>query len=757
MDLAVVPRAFCRECRNFFDMLYRLRAVVAFVPVLVLGFANDQVVDIAHEYMRSDQHFLDRTDLAVITLFMTAAIPILFILFVLGERYSSESRYSLGRRLAIGAAIFLPFLPALYLWADLHSGPTTLVTNQFTAWNTSLTNILFCVGVSALLLALLPAFLIAPLARAWKALRLRWLYIGVTALVSIAYVALSLLPLFVSNEALFPLVRGAANRLGVFPFVGLFLLALFSIAALSTITFDTWRIPVFSLLALIVLVFSVLGLNTDSNARLLGANETEMKLPTIATAFREWLTKRKDYATYHNANPPKPYPVYLVAMAGGGAYAGFQSSYFLARLFETCPKLRHHTFALSAVSGGALGAALITTEAGMKPSRSEPEDVDDNLKCNVDPGIAEVAADSADIEKLFSLDNFSFLVWARLYPDMLRRLLWFKTPSMSSDTLFEEWFDANWTSIHANPEGLTLSDSVYRYWRPDGDAPAVFFNVTNTETGRAEVLSPLHYPRNLPSRKNVDMRIITAAGLSFRFPFFSSPGTLPRNSFIPAQGFDPVTNYDTLETTATYVDGGYYENSGLHVLDRVKAEIARAAADLNIDVRVISFTSAPNGEKLQSASEGEGSLLAPVNALLAARTQRGVDEWESFLRQHGKFDAYLSLYQSKWYHHLPLGWTLSQQSMTFIKRHYGVPSDCSYTERFWEMLLTNFDGARSHLAKRFPQEEYGQGMPGLRPRDLNVRDTNRLSKLDMLSERIYMGCQMDKILKDLANSQTVPP
>lgn len=756
MDLANVPRAFCRECRNFFDMLYRLRAVVVFAPVLVVGFANDQVVDIAHEYLRSDRQFLDRADLALITLFATAMLPLLFIPFVLAERYSGEGSYSLGRRLAIGATVFLPILPALYLWADIHSGPTTLVANQFTVWNTSITNILFCIGVSALLLALLPPFLVAPFARLWKALRLRWLYIAMIVLVLIAYVSLCLLPLFVSNEALFPMVLAVANRLGVFPFVGLFLLALFSIAALSTISFDTWRIPVFSLLMLLVLVFSALGLNVDSNARLLGANETEMTPPTIATAFHEWLTKRKDYATYHDANPPRPYPVYLVAMAGGGAYAGFQSSYFLARLFETCPKLRHHTFALSAVSGGSLGAALITTEAGIKPGGTAPTDAD-SLKCNADPDIAEVGPDSAEIEKLFSLDSFSFLIWARLYPDMLRRLLWFKTPSMSSDTLFEEWFDANWTSIHANPKALSLSDSVYRYWRPDGDAPAVFFNVTNTETGRAETLSPLQYPRNLPSRKNVDMRLITAAGLSFRFPFFSSPGSLPRNTFIPAQGFDPVTNFDTLETTATYVDGGYYENSGLHVLSRVKAEIEHAAAKLNIDVRVISFTSAPNEEKLRSSPEGEDSLLAPINALLAARTQRGVDEWESFLRQHGKFDAYLSLYQSNWYHHLPLGWTLARQSMTFIKRHYGVPTDCSYTEHFWEMLLGDFNGARSYLAKRFPQEDYGQGMPGLRPRDLDVRDSNRLSKLDMLSERIYMGCQMGKIFKDLANSGTEPP
>jgi hypothetical protein len=80
-----------------------------------------------------------------------------------------------------------------------------------------------------------------------------------------------------------------------------------------------------------------------------------------------------------------------------------------------------------------------------------------------------------------------------------------------------------------------------------------------------------------------------------------------------------------------------------------------------------------------------------------------------------------------------------------------VPSDCDYTERFWEMMLNDFDGARAFFARRFPPDDYGQGLPGLRPRDLNVKESNRLVKLDMLSQRIYMGCQVGKIFRDLAN------
>jgi hypothetical protein len=572
-----------------------------------------------------------------------------------------------------------------------------------------------------------------------------------------AYLSLCLLPVVVSGEHLFPFVEAVTGRLGVFPFIGLFLLALFSLAALSSMLFDAWRIPALTLIVLLAIALAATDVNSDSNARLLGSSETDMQPPRIATAFRQWLAARKDYAPPVAGTASRPYPVYLIAMAGGGAYAGFHSSYFLSRLFESCPALRHHTFAISGVSGGALGAALIAAEAGGKPGAAVPPAAGSTQRCSIDTDVGAEGGPSRNVERFFSLDHVSVLIWARFYPDMLRRLLWFQAPRLASDTLFEEWLTSAWSRIAADPQALSLSDSVYSYWRPDGDVPALFLNITNTATGRAEVVSPLHYPRNLPSRINADMRIITAAGLSFRFPILTSPGTLPRKTSIPAQGFDPVTDFDDLETPASYVDGGYYENSGLHVLNRVRSELEAAAAKLNIEVRLISFSASPNRQGSAQSDGEQGTLLAPINALLAARTQRGVDEWEAALRQHGKFDAHMTLYQDEWHHRLPLGWTLSHQSVTFIKRHFGVPLDCDYTERFWERLLDDFDGARAYLAQRFPPDDYGIGMPGIRPRDLDVKDTDRIVKLDMLSERIYMGCQVGKIFRDLASWQARPP
>jgi hypothetical protein len=736
-------RTFREVLSSFFETLHRLRANLLLAPLFALAFANDQAIDIAREYSRAGRHLGDRFDFLLLTLLVSAAVPLLFIPHRLDRHKSGAPRYDLGWRLATALAVLAAFLPSVYFWAELHSGPQELRATHFTSWSGSAIILMFA-GITSIVFAVLPPILFAKLGGLWRLLRMRVLWLGLSPLLVAAYVGLCVLPLLVSNEGLFPLVRSMTDRLGVFPFIGLFLLAIFSLAAYSTAVFDRWRIPVLSLLVLTAVCFSFLGLNSDFNARPLGATATEMEPIPIAGAFRKWLKSRKDYAQHRAAEPTRPYPVYLIAAAGGGAYAGFHSSYFLSRLFEICPKLRHHTFAVSGVSGGALGAALIATEARQKVDGAAPPEPDAALKCDVDPARAATGPASRRIEEFFSVDHFSFLAWARLYPDMLRRLFWFNVPKMASDTLFEEWFSANWSRISAGAYTLSLSDSVYAYWRPDSDAPALFFNVTNTQTGRAEAVSPLHYPRNLPWRKNMDMRLITAASLSFRFPLLNSPGTLPRREFSRPQDHDPVTTYDTLETTATYVDGGYYENSGLHLLNRVKAELERAGVDLNIEVRLISFNSV-NQESLRFSRPEEDTLLAPINALFATRMQRGVDEWQAVLLRHGEYEAHLSLYQGMFYHHLPLGWTLSQQSMTFIKRHLGLPSDCSDTERFFEMDRNDHDKARAFLEERFP--DYGN--PQIRPRDLEVKDMSRWV-LNMLSQRIYMGCQVGKIFRDLA-------
>ena len=54
----------------------------------------------------------------------------------------------------------------------------------------------------------------------------------------------------------------------------------------------------------------------------------------------------------------RPTPIYVVAAPGGGIYASYFVSTVLTHATEAVPKFRQHLFAVSAVSGGALGTTL---------------------------------------------------------------------------------------------------------------------------------------------------------------------------------------------------------------------------------------------------------------------------------------------------------------------------------------------------------------------------------------------------------------
>ncbi|HEY7646811.1 MAG TPA: hypothetical protein VH858_17350, partial [Hyphomicrobiales bacterium] len=76
--------------------------------------------------------------------------------------------------------------------------------------------------------------------------------------------------------------------------------------------------------------------------------------------FLKWLAARRDAEKYKARD--EAYPVYIVAAAGGGTYAAIRTAYMLAYLQKVCPSLAHHTFAISSVSGGGLGALAFVAQ-----------------------------------------------------------------------------------------------------------------------------------------------------------------------------------------------------------------------------------------------------------------------------------------------------------------------------------------------------------------------------------------------------------
>src|SRR5205823_52027 len=78
-----------------------------------------------------------------------------------------------------------------------------------------------------------------------------------------------------------------------------------------------------------------------------------LRYPVCAYA-RQWLAARRGEIM----SSKEPYPVYLVAAAGGGIRAAYWTAGLLAFRQDNEPTFAHHAFALSGVSGGSLGSVV---------------------------------------------------------------------------------------------------------------------------------------------------------------------------------------------------------------------------------------------------------------------------------------------------------------------------------------------------------------------------------------------------------------
>ncbi len=96
---------------------------------------------------------------------------------------------------------------------------------------------------------------------------------------------------------------------------------------------------------------------TETQHRLRGSLED-----VVASAFSAWLKARNTGQDH--------YPVFILAAQGGGIYAASSTAAFLASMQDHCPTFASHVFAISAVSGGSVGASLFNAALAEAPSGS---------------------------------------------------------------------------------------------------------------------------------------------------------------------------------------------------------------------------------------------------------------------------------------------------------------------------------------------------------------------------------------------------
>jgi hypothetical protein len=117
--------------------------------------------------------------------------------------------------------------------------------------------------------------------------------------------------------------------------------------------------------------------------------------------FAKWLVKRRQGA--------ERYPVFVVAAEGGGIYAASAIGFFLSQLQDRYPQFAKHVFAVSAVSGGAVGATLFHSLL----KSDQPSDGDT---------AASTQSMTSDVETILLADHLSPVV-ALVLPDLFGKFL----------------------------------------------------------------------------------------------------------------------------------------------------------------------------------------------------------------------------------------------------------------------------------------------------------------------------------------------
>lgn len=274
------------------------------------------------------------------------------------------------------------------------------------------------------------------------------------------------------------------------------------IAAVATIMFLSWlshriKFPILLLLTISGVVFAAQGLwapapkgdqvpiASAAKARAIGA-EGEAALQA---EFLAWLASRDAERAKGASGQPERYPVYIFAAEGGGIYAAAAAALYLSALQDQCDVFANHVFAISGVSGGAIGATLFDT---MLNGKSKAE-------CGSSGARASVLADRA--QRILLDDHLSPLL-AFVLPDVARKVLPFSGKWNRATAL--EWsfrcaFDGSGAAKTFLPvcrapgpgQNGGLSDQFGSFWPARGKAvPALVLNTTWVETGYRVAFAP---------------------------------------------------------------------------------------------------------------------------------------------------------------------------------------------------------------------------------------------------------------------------
>ncbi len=375
------------------------------------------------------------------------------------------------------------------------------------------------------------------------------------------------------------------------------------------------------------------------------------------------------------------YPVYIVAAEGGGIYAATATAAFLGHMREHYPAFTKHLFAITGVSGGAVGAAVHSLAASRTPDqycdashKGQRRSVCDALAVlsqdHLSPVLFMVMPDllvtlATDLLQVFILpfrrfgeafgirDVFTSLV-APLKLEGKRACL--LEASLSQQPYGRE--DCNDVPKSGRPT------SIAGHWGGGSREHALLLTTTKMEEGEPVVFAPFTFADSARIKTlNGDgmhpdnVSVIKAAVASARFPLVLPP-------YVVRKGKDFFN----------FVDGGYADNSGAGVAGRLLSHLKsveipapkNADVKLKADIHIILITS-DDGHRAAKPYFGSrifADFLVPFETLLNVRARIGPSGVADLLDTISERVSTIGYGDSNIF----LGWTISARTLVAIHR-----------------------------------------------------------------------------------------
>jgi len=319
------------------------------------------------------------------------------------------------------------------------------------------------------------------------------------------------------------------------------------------------------------------------------------EVPTLAEEAQQWVQGLK----------PGEEPVYLVASEGGGIRSAYWTAQVLSQLHGLDKEFSQRTFAMSGVSGGAVGlaaySACLRELAGSSTHKNMAE-------C-VRKGFAKV-------------DPLSPLLAAWFFEDVLARAL--PVPMASDAKQTNPWycrhpacghlsraagFEREW--VRALPGLATPLAAAGRQGGQQGGRwePHLLLNGTWVESGElasvaSVVVAPGPFPgaRDVQRRLGAELSLVGGAHVAARFPFINPLAAVQPASGAAGYAARAVSAADLPDTGKVdghLGDGGYFDNSAtvalLPVWRALHAAMEAAQKFRPIEVLLIRNGQAPRG------------------------------------------------------------------------------------------------------------------------------------------------------------------